>query len=107
MGLVTSLIVGGIAAAGAVSQARTASKTRKANEDANELSETRAKEAAALDQTKTDTDADFVFGASKGGSTLLRKARSGTASASSGVSGGVGGFGGGSIGGGLGRVALR
>ena len=69
-----------------------AKKTRKQQEEANELAETRAREAAALDETRDDTDASIVFGASEAGDfKLRRKARRGTA-ASTGAIGSVGGL---------------
>lgn len=50
-----------------------AKKSRKAAEKSNAEAETRAIEAAALNETQEDTGADIVFGAAKGGRTLLRR----------------------------------
>lgn len=72
-----------------------AKKTRKAQEAANLRQETQAKEAAALNNTRSDPGADIIFGAAKGdGVTLRRDAKRGSRAASSTSSGsGVGGFG--------------
>lgn len=53
--------------------ANQAKKSRKAAEKSNAEAETRAIEAAALNETQEDTGADIVFGAAKGGRTLLKR----------------------------------
>jgi hypothetical protein len=53
--------------------AKQAKKARKEQERANQEAETRAIEAAALSETQEDTGADIIFGAAKGGRTLLRR----------------------------------
>ncbi len=60
-------IVSGILAA------NQAKKSRKAAEKSNAEAETRAIEAAALNETQEETGADIVFGAAKGGRTLLKR----------------------------------
>ena len=67
-----------------------AKKTRKAQEAANEEMETRATEAAALNDTKDDPGADIVFGAARESKTLLAR----TKKKKSEVTGAVGSIGG-------------
>ncbi len=94
MAAITTVLAAGALAVGAAGAVSATSQAKKARSDANaeaDKQETRAIEAASLNNTKSSTGASVVFGTSKASDDLLRRGnrRKSTAAPANTVVGGL------------------